>query len=84
MSLLQFLLVDCCVGLTVTLVMVTTLSGLIVVSSQPLSPPLLLKLVVGFVRDRPIALRPCFPIAYLFKIDCYIFGADLGKMAGNR
>ena len=78
MSLLQFLLVDCCVGLIGT-VMVATLSGSIVVSSQPLSPPLLLKLVVGFVGDRPIALRPFFPIAYLFQSWLLHFCSWFGK-----
>ena len=61
------------------------LSGSIVESSQPLSPPLLLKLVVDFDGDRPVALCPFFPcpffpIAYLFQSwllhVCSWFGKD--------
>ena len=52
----------------------------IVESSQPLSPLQLLKLIVGFVGDRPIALFPFFLISYLFQSwllhVCSWFGKD--------
>ena len=52
----------------------------IVESSQPLSPLQLLKLIVGFVGDRPIALFPFFLISYLFESwllhVCSWFGKD--------
>ena len=47
--------------------LVAILSGSIVEASQPLTPPQLLKLIVGFVGDRPIALCPFFLISYLFQ-----------------
>ena len=62
------------------LVMVAILSGSIVEASQTLAPPLLLKLIVGFVGDRPIALCPFFLISYLFQSwllhVCSWFGKD--------
>ena len=60
--------------------------GSIVESSKHLSPLQLLKLTVGFVGDRPIALFPFFLISYPFKSwllhVCSWFGKDGMKRGG--
>ena len=84
MSLFQFLLVDCCVRLTVTWVMVATLSGWLLChrSLSPLPYCSSWLLVLSEIGPKLSALFSQLLIS--FKVDCWIFAADLGKTTGNR